>query len=88
MAIPKEAKERASKLRDTINHHRYLYHVQDKEEITPEALDSLKNELSKLEEEFPELITPDSPTQRVGGKALDQFQMPSILHHDIFLPIQ
>lgn len=74
MAIPKEAKERVVKLRDAINHHRYLYHVEDKEEISSEALDSLKNELAKLEEQYPELVTPDSPTQRVGGKALDQFE--------------
>lgn len=76
MAKPvlKEIIERVEKLKETINHYRYLYHVEDKEEIALEALDSLKHELSTLEEKYPELITPDSPTQRVGGKALDQFQ--------------
>lgn len=68
-----EIAERAKKLRETINHHRYLYHVLDKQEITDAALDSLKHELLTLEEEYPELVTPDSPTQRVGGEPLKEF---------------
>ena len=71
--IPKDIQERVNKLRDTINHHRYLYHVLDKEEITQEALDSLKHELKLLEDKYPSLITPDSPTQRVEGKPLTEF---------------
>lgn len=70
----KEAKERIEKLRETINHHRYLYHVQDRQEISDAALDSLKKELFDLEELFPDLITPDSPTQRVGGAPLKKFK--------------
>lgn len=62
------------KLRGTINRHRYLYHVLNKEEITPAALDSLKHELAGLEERYPELVTPDSPTQRVAGQALKEFR--------------
>lgn len=69
-----EAQKRIEKLRELINHYRYLYHVLDKEEISPAALDSLKKELFDLEQQFPELITPDSPTQRVGGKPLDSFE--------------
>lgn len=69
----KEARQRIEKLKKEINHHRYLYHVRDTQEISDAALDSLKNELTKLEREFPQLITPDSPTQRVGGKALSKF---------------
>ncbi len=72
-SIPKDILARAAKLRETINHYRYLYAVLDREEITPEALDSLKHELVKLEEKYPALITPDSPTQRVAGRALDAF---------------
>jgi DNA ligase (NAD+) len=68
-----EAITRIKKLRDVINHHRYLYHVLDREEISEAALDSLKHELKKLEDEFPDLITPDSPTQRVGGRPLEKF---------------
>ena len=67
-------KERINKLRGEINHHRYLYHVLDKPEISDGALDSLKNELFRLEMKHPEFITPDSPTQRVGGKPLDKFR--------------
>lgn len=68
-----EAHERIEKLKKEINHHRYLYHVLDAQEISDAALDSLKNELAKLEREFPQFVTPDSPTQRVGGEALAKF---------------
>ena len=68
-----DAQKRIRKLREVINHHRYLYHVLDKQEISDSALDSLKKELFDLEQQFPELITPDSPTQRVGGKPLKEF---------------
>ncbi|MEA3463700.1 MAG: NAD-dependent DNA ligase LigA [Patescibacteria group bacterium] len=69
-----QAKKRIEKLREEINHHRYLYHVLDKQEISDGALDSLKNELFKLEQAYPNLITLDSPTQRVAGKPLDKFK--------------
>ncbi len=69
-----QAQERILKLRGEINRHRYLYHVLDQSEISDAALDSLKNELEKLEHEHPDLITPDSPTQRVGGEPLPQFR--------------
>lgn len=69
-----EANKRIEKLREVINHHRYLYHVLDKQEISDETLDSLKRELFELEQRFPELVTPDSPTQRVGGKPLKEFR--------------
>ncbi len=68
-----EAKERIGKLKTAINRHRYLYHVLDKQEISEGALDSLKKELFDLEQEFPEFVTADSPTQRVGGKPLKEF---------------
>jgi len=68
-----EAKKRIEKLRETINFHRYQYHVLDKQEISDTALDSLKHELYQLEQQYPDLITTDSPTQRVGGQALDKF---------------
>jgi len=69
-----EAKKRIEKLREVINHHRYLYHVLDKQEISDSALDSLKKELFDLEQKFPDLIAEDSPTQRVGGKPLKEFK--------------
>lgn len=69
-----QVQQRIEKLRKLIDHHRYLYHVLDRQEISDEALDSLKKELFDLEQEYPDLITPDSPTQRVGGKPLKEFK--------------
>ena len=84
-----QAKERIEKLRQTIDDYRYQYHVLDTLEISDAALDSLKHELYKLEQEYPELITPDSPTQRVGGKPLSKFQKvtharPMLSMEDVF----
>ncbi len=73
-----EAKERIEKLKKAINRYRYSRLVLNKELISPEAEDTLKKELFDLEEKFPELITPDSPTQRVGGRALKKF--PKVRH--------
>jgi len=69
-----EAKHRIKKLKDEINRHRYQYHVLDRSEISDSAHDSLKHELAELEREFPELVTRDSPTQRVGGEPLPEFK--------------
>ena len=84
-----EARQRIEKLKKVINYHRYLYHVLDKQEISDSALDSLKHELFELEEQFPDLGTPDSPTQRVGGRPLDKFnkvehKIPMLSIEDIF----
>lgn len=68
-----EAEARILKLREIINDYRYHYHVLDESIMSEAAADSLKHELSQLEAEFPDLITPDSPTQRVAGRALDKF---------------
>lgn len=68
-----EAKKRIEQLKKEIAHHRYLYHVLDQQEISDAALDSLKHELYTLEQDYPEFITQDSPSQRIGGKALDKF---------------
>ncbi len=61
------AKTRIDKLRDLINDYRYHYHVLDQSTMSEAAADSLKHELVQLEAQFPDLITPDSPTQRVAG---------------------
>jgi len=84
-----EAKKRIEKLKKVISHHRYLYHVLDRQEISDAAFDSLKHELYQLEQEFPEFITPDSPTQRVGGQPLKEFKkvphaFPMLSMEDIF----
>ncbi len=68
-----DAEKRIEKLRELINDYRYHYHVLDESIMSEAAADSLKHELSLLEAEYPELITPDSPTQRVAGKPLDKF---------------
>jgi len=78
-----KAKERIEKLRKTIDYHRYLYHVLDKQEISDSALDSLKKELFDLELLFPDLITPESPTQRIGGEPLKDFK--KVSHKDLML---
>ena len=65
---PTKVTERAQKLRELIDDYRYHYHVLDESTMSEAAADSLKHELSELEAKYPELITPDSPTQRVAGK--------------------
>ncbi len=60
-------------LRDQIRHHEYLYYVADNPEITDAEFDRLMRQLQALEAEHPELITPDSPSQRVGGKPREGF---------------
>ncbi len=69
----RDVKIRIEKLCEVINHHRYLYHVLDRQEISDAALDSLKRELAELEKQYPRYASPDSPTQRIGGKPLDKF---------------
>ena len=85
----KEAQNRIEKLRKAIRKYRYAYHVLDKSLIPDDALDSLKKELFDLEQQFPEFITPDSPTQRVAGKPLKFFkkvfhEIPMISLNDAF----
>jgi DNA ligase (NAD+) len=71
--VPRDTKERAEKLRGTIHYHIHRYHVLDQPEISDEAYDALVSELVAIEEEYPELKTPDSPTQRIGGEPLASF---------------
>jgi DNA ligase (NAD+) len=67
-------KKRAEKLKVVIDEYRYRYHVLDDPTLTDTVYDSLMDELRKLEEKYPELKTPDSPTQRIGGKPLEKFE--------------
>jgi DNA ligase (NAD+) len=73
MSVPAEARQHIEKLRKEINHHNYRYYVLDDPEITDAEFDRLMRELEQLEAKYPELITPDSPTQRVGAEPLKQF---------------
>jgi DNA ligase (NAD+) len=68
-----EAKLRVEELREQLNYHSYRYHVLDEPEISDAEYDELMRELTQLEESFPELVTPDSPTQRVGATPADLF---------------
>ena len=68
-----EASERIEKLRELINYHNYRYYVLDSPEISDHEYDELMGELRQLEEKFPQLITPDSPTQRVGAAPVEAF---------------
>lgn len=80
------AKQRIEKLKKLINRYSYRYHVLDDPEVDDAAWDSLKRELSQLERQYPEFVAPDSPTQRVSGKALDKFE--KVTHRVRMLSLQ
>ena len=69
-----EIKKRIEKLKEEINYHNYLYHVLDNPMISDESYDDLFKELRKLENANPQLKTEDSPTQKTGGDALNEFK--------------
>lgn len=71
--VPKHVAQRAAALREQIDYHNYRYYVLDAPEITDAEFDKLFRELQQLERDHPELITPDSPTQRVGAAPLTEF---------------
>jgi len=73
-----QAEKRIAELRNEIRRHDHLYYVQGKAEIPDQEYDRIYRELVDLESEFPELVTPDSPTQRVGGAPSEQF--PTFVH--------
>ncbi|NUM55461.1 MAG: NAD-dependent DNA ligase LigA [Candidatus Hydrogenedentes bacterium] len=75
-----DAGKRCAKLRSEIERHNRLYFVDAAPEISDQAFDHLLKELQEIEAQFPELITPDSPTQRVGGAPLDGFET---VEHDV-----
>jgi DNA ligase (NAD+) len=80
-----EAAARIVKLRELINDYRYHYHVLDESTMSEAAADSLKHELEQLEQQYPELITPDSPSQRVAGAPLSSFK--SVAHSQRMLSL-
>jgi DNA ligase (NAD+) len=73
MAVPAEIAQRAARLRAEIEHHNYLYYVLDAPEIPDAEFDHMFRELQALEAQYPELLTADSPTQRVGGQPAREF---------------
>ena len=80
MTISSSLEQRAQQLKDLINKYNYQYYVIDKPEVSDSEYDRLFTELKKIETKHPQLLTADSPTQRVGGKALDKF---SQINHTI-----
>ncbi|UCF04211.1 MAG: NAD-dependent DNA ligase LigA [bacterium] len=81
-----EAEKRIEKLRREINRHDHLYYVRNRPEISDAAYDELRRELVSLEEVFPELATPDSPTQRIGAPPRDE--LPSVRHLNPMLSLE
>lgn len=85
----KEAKQRAEKLRKVIDEYRYRYHVLNDPSVSDDVYSQLIKELRDIEEMYPDLITPDSPTQRVAGEPLEYFEkvnhkIPMLSLNDIF----
>lgn len=84
-----EAKQRVAKLRKLIDEYRYEYHVNNDSVMSESAADGLKHELAQIENQYPDLITPDSPSQRVAGEPLPQFESfehrtPMLSLNDVF----
>ncbi|AEE96900.1 NAD-dependent DNA ligase LigA [Mahella australiensis] len=89
MAVTEDVIQRVNELRQIIEHHNYMYYVLDSPEISDAEYDALMRELEQLESKYPEIITPDSPTQRVGGQVSGQFQpvvhsVPLLSLNDVF----
>jgi DNA ligase (NAD+) len=85
VSATKTVKKRAEELRREIAHHDHRYYVLDDPVISDPEYDELLRELRRIEEEHPELLTPDSPTQRVGGKPLDKFKQ--VEHYEPMLSL-
>src|SRR3546814_581421 len=83
MSVPQSSRDRAEALRATLHAHNHRYYVLDDPQVSDAEYDALFRELQQLESDFPELLTADSPTQRVGGAPLKMF---AAVHHR--LPMQ
>jgi DNA ligase (NAD+) len=69
-----QARSEAEELRRQINHHNYLYYVLDSPDVPDAEYDRMMRRLQEIEAAFPELLTPDSPTQKVGARPLEKFE--------------
>ncbi|KAF2958231.1 aromatic ring-opening dioxygenase LigA [Thermotoga sp. Ku-13t] len=85
LQVPEEIRKRVEQLREEIEYHNYRYYVLAQPVITDEEYDKLMRELIELERQYPELVTPDSPTQRIGEKVLDEFR--SVPHTEPMLSL-
>src|SRR6476661_3754516 len=72
--MPKSVEQRIGKLREELNRHNYLYYIEARPQVSDREYDRLMQELIDLEAAHPELVTPDSPTQRVGGEPLSELK--------------
>jgi DNA ligase (NAD+) len=86
VSAPKSARRRADELRRQIAHHDHRYYVEDRPEVSDAAYDALVRELRELEGAHPELVTPDSPTQRVSGQVADAFR--AVEHVAVMLSLE
>ena len=84
--IPESVRQRVTYLREEIDYHNYRYYRLDDPEISDAAYDELFQELQRLETEYPQLLTPDSPTQRVGAEPLEAFR--PVSHHRPMLSLE
>ncbi|MBM4287990.1 MAG: NAD-dependent DNA ligase LigA [Deltaproteobacteria bacterium] len=84
--VDKTIQERAARLRELIHYHDYRYYVLDRPEISDAEYDRLFRELEELEARYPELVTSDSPTQRVGGRPAEKFE--SVAHRQPMLSLE
>src|SRR5262247_2063908 len=80
-----DALPRISELREQIHHHDYLYYAEARPEVSDAEYDALMRELRELESAFPDLVAPDSPTQRVAGQPIDAFR--SVEHRTAMLSL-
>src|SRR2546428_13658137 len=80
-----DAAQRITELREQVHHHDYLYYVEARPEVSDAEYDALMRELRDLEASFPDLVTADSPTQRVAGAPTHVFK--SAEHHDAMLSL-
>src|SRR6516164_5387746 len=85
MPAVKDAEKKIESLREKIRHHEYLYYVLNQPSISDQEFDQLMRQLQDLEAEHPDLITPDSPTQRVGGKPREGFV--KVAHSSLMLSL-
>jgi DNA ligase (NAD+) len=84
--IPQDVLNRVKELREQINYHNYRYYVLDDPVVSDAEFDRILQELTRLEEQYPELLTPDSPTQRVGAAPLEKFE--SVAHRQPMLSLE
>ncbi|HSM62282.1 MAG TPA: NAD-dependent DNA ligase LigA [Longimicrobiales bacterium] len=82
---PESVRREAAKLGEQLRRHSYLYHVEARPEISDEEYDRLFQRLQRLEAKYPELVTPDSPTQRVGAEPADHFE--NVAHAALMLSL-